>query len=337
MSKTKIEWCDHVLNVITGCSPISDGCKHCFANSIATRFWGDRKFSDIQFRPERLDALMKMKKPRRIFLNSMGDMFHKDVPFDWLDKLFWTIACNAQWNNPRIREYHHTFMILTKRPERMAEYLSLDDGNRREWFDVLVKSGHIRDEPYLPNLWQGVTCENQATADERIPLLFKTPAAVRFLSLEPLLGEIDINKYVRKSNTRHMQASVEGMLRNKRFDCFDRDDGTHMDEREAEDNLWKLHSEGVKFISCSRECVGFSPETGCPGHTNPTVSWVIIGSETGAGYRPCKLEWIEDIVKQCKSAGVPVFVKSYQNEKGIVIKDFDQFPESIKFREFPNE
>jgi protein gp37 len=217
---SKIEWTDITINPIRGCTKKSAGCAHCYAEKMAFRqkhMWRgkNKRLFDaynpltddkgkwtgkVTFDPQALDVLRTMKKPRNIFLNSMGDLFHKDVPFEWLDKLFWTIACHAQWNNPRIREYHHTFMILTKCPERMAEYLSLEEDKRRDWFNRLVRSGHIRDEPYLPNLWLGATCEDQATLDERIPYLVKTPAAVRFLSLEPLLERVDISGWLETFN-----------------------------------------------------------------------------------------------------------------------------------------
>ena len=158
---TKIEWTDEVWNPITGCSKVSEGCQNCYAERISKRFW-DRPFSEVKFHPKRLKKPYLWKKPRRIFVNSMGDIFHKDVPSRFL-KLLWDVFADNE---------RHTFIILTKRPRRMQEFCN----------DVM---------PYK-NIWLGVTVENQERAEERIPLLLKTKAHVRFVSCEPLLSPIDL-------------------------------------------------------------------------------------------------------------------------------------------------
>ena len=180
MANTKIEWTDKVWNPITGCAKVSAGCENCYASSIAKRFWnwkhegteccGDwvetRKFSDIQFHRERLEQPLKWKKPAKIFVNSMGDLFHIDVSFLWVDKVMDTIVACPQ----------HTFMILTKRPDKMKIY-----------FD-----NYYNGKQPLKNLWLGVTAENQETADSRIPILLDTPAAKRFVSIEPMLSAVNL-------------------------------------------------------------------------------------------------------------------------------------------------
>ena len=169
MTKTSIEWATDVWNPVTGCTKVSQGCKNCYAERIAERFWGERKFTDVQLHPDRLEDPMHWKKPRRVFVNSMSDLFHPDVSYDFIGDVIETISKCPQ----------HTFMVLTKRPERM-QFI----------FSKVMK--YLAEKP-LPNLWLGVSVEDQKTADERIPLLLQTPAAVRFVSCEPLLEPVDIN------------------------------------------------------------------------------------------------------------------------------------------------
>ena len=172
MNRTKIEWAEATWNPITGCTPISEGCAHCYAQRMATRLAGRCGYpADEPFRvtvhPKRIDEPLHWKKPRRIFVCSMGDLFHDDVPYELIREVHWRIQMN-----PR-----HTFMVLTKRPSRMLE-----------WY----RSNHAKGAPVLANLWIGVTAESQQRANERIPLLLQTPAAVRFVSVEPMLGSMDL-------------------------------------------------------------------------------------------------------------------------------------------------
>ena len=174
---TKIEWCQETWNPVTGCSHAgSPGCDHCYAKRMAQRLKGRYGYpKDDPFKvtshPDRLDQPLKWEKPRRIFVVSMGDLFHEDVKYEWTDSIWSRMAKCPQ----------HTFLVLTKRPERMSEFVS----------EVGVFNYDV-----LPNLWLGVTAENQATADERIPILLQIPAAVRFVSVEPMLSEIWIQNYL---------------------------------------------------------------------------------------------------------------------------------------------
>ena len=161
---SKIEWTEKTWNPITGCTKVSPGCAHCYAENVANRFWGDRKFGDVQFHEDRLRQPLRRKKPTMYFVNSMSDLFHESVTDEQLDRIFAVMALTPQ----------HTYQVLTKRPKRMLEYCNT------------IKLP-------LPNLWLGVSVETQRTADERIPLLLQTPAAVRFLSCEPLLGKVHLN------------------------------------------------------------------------------------------------------------------------------------------------
>jgi len=201
VSKSKIEWCDAVWNPTTGCSKVSEGCRNCYAERLWPRLramgnpaYKDRNFNDVACHPERLDQPMQWKKPRRIFVNSMSDLFHDDVPDEFIFKVFNAMA-NAQWING------HTFMVLTKRPERMKRIMELIKKDLEEQAKPeKLSNGMTRRKMTfgfpLKNVWLGVSVENQAEADERIPLLLQTPASVRFISAEPLLGPVDLSRYL---------------------------------------------------------------------------------------------------------------------------------------------
>jgi len=164
MATSKIEWTESTWNPVTGCTKISPGCQHCYAERMAIRLqaMGQPNYADgfaVRCHPETLDIPLHWLKPRVVFVNSMSDIFHKDVPVSYIREIFQVIAKASQ----------HTFQVLTKRADRMAELASLLD-----WPD---------------NLWMGVTVEN-ADFTNRIDRLRDIPAAIRFLSLEPLLGAI---------------------------------------------------------------------------------------------------------------------------------------------------
>lgn len=180
---TKIKWTNETWNPIIGCSKVSAGCKNCYAEKMAHRLslmekteyynnvvWWDKKNwgkwnGKTHFVESALDKPFRWKKPRMIFVCSMGDLFHESVSFNFIDEVFSRI-----YQLP-----YHTFQILTKRPERMKEY-----------FDGCLK--------IMGNVWLGVTAENQEQANKRIPVLLQTPAKVRFVSVEPMLGDVDLNE-----------------------------------------------------------------------------------------------------------------------------------------------
>lgn len=201
--KTGIEWTDATWNPVTGCTKVSQGCKHCYAKHQAwprlaaspNTVYTGRAFEDVRCHPERLDQPLRWTKPRRIFVNSMSDLFHESVPDEFIDQVFAVMALARQ----------HTFQVLTKRPERMLAYLTGGEGidvvsNRVRWEAVRLDNKRWCEKPSrhwpLSNVWLGVSVEDQATADERIPLLMQTPAAVRWISAEPLLGPVNIERYV---------------------------------------------------------------------------------------------------------------------------------------------
>ncbi len=172
---TKIEWCKNqdgtkgeVWNPVTGCTKISEGCQNCYAERIAKRFWGDRPFNQVICHKDRLGQPSYWRDPKRVFVCSMSDLFHPEVPGDFIEDVIEVIA-----NYPQ-----HIFMVLTKRPERMKTIFT----------EVMIA---LKEKP-LSNLWLGVTAENQARADERIPILLQIPAVVRFVSVEPMLESLDL-------------------------------------------------------------------------------------------------------------------------------------------------
>ena len=178
---TKIAWTDEVWNPTVGCSRVSVGCEHCYAERMAARGMTEAHrgltkdghwTGEVRCLPERLEIPLHWRKPRRVFVDSMSDLFHPAVPDEFIDRVFWVMRFAPK----------HTFQVLTKRPGRMSVYTP-------QW--VREFPGKPPPRWPLPNVWLGTTAENQATADDRIPHLLQTPAAVRFLSLEPLLGLIE--------------------------------------------------------------------------------------------------------------------------------------------------
>lgn len=454
MASSKIEWTDETWNPVSGCEKVSEGCRNCYAETIAHRFWGDRPFTEVRCHPERLDAPLHWKKPRRVFVNSMSDLFHEDVPDEFIDKVFAVMALTPQ----------HTYQVLTKRPERMRLDCSGTDRPSKvaKAIDVLEVDIEIANSPYeirpipgtqnylidntgavfttlgsatciwcgqtlthgqqdsflcsqkcrsashyaktmgrdhepagrtkrlvpvdvgeeghsrvlligtgrelvhrlvlrtfareplngeqachrdgnpqrnhicnlrwgtqsenwedrirhgnqrsyqklddrtveairsrsragertsslandygisetqarniiecrqwvvetaltwpLPNCWKGVSIEDQHTADKRIPILLRTPAAVRWISAEPLLGPVDLTAIT---------------VGHENWNALDR--------REAMDAE--------------------------PGSPNTILDWVVLGGESGPQARPCNVDWIRSLVQQCRSETIPVFVK----------------------------
>ena len=210
MSKTSISWTDETANWIVGCTKTrakgakESGCDNCYAATAANsarlqQFPQYKNVVDhkgnwnghVEFVPKVLDDLLKGKRKRRVFAPSMSDPFHPEVKDEWLDQFFAAVALTP----------HITYQVLTKRPERMLKYFQELDLRRLIKYVRLLndRRGDLTDYRWrIPslNLWLGVTCENQAAADERIPLLLQTPAAVRFLSVEPLLEEVDVSEYL---------------------------------------------------------------------------------------------------------------------------------------------
>lgn len=166
MGNTKIEWAEKSWNPITGCTKVSEGCRNCYAERLTKRFWPEINFNEVKLHPDRLGQPLHWKKPSRIFVCSMSDLFHEDIDDGFLCRVFDTMLAAE----------NHTFLLLTKRPERMRGFVK--------------RCAHGK----IKNIWYGVTAENQRMADERIPILLQIPAAVRFISIEPMLGPVDLLK-----------------------------------------------------------------------------------------------------------------------------------------------
>lgn len=228
-TSSNIEWTDATWNPVVGCTRVSSGCDNCYAVAMTHRLEsmantgdlatdrkanyrgltvlnprGERHFNGVvRCVDEALTLPFRWRKPRRIFVNSMSDLFHRDVPFEFVAAVFGVAAACRR----------HTFQILTKRSERAAEFFAwIADKRGRIAASIdapsaaccdalhhhagsLYNSDWFPDSDHwpLPNVWLGTSCEDQAAADERIPHLLRCPAAVRFLSCEPLLGEIDLD------------------------------------------------------------------------------------------------------------------------------------------------
>ena len=280
--KTGIEWTDATWNPVTGCAKVSAGCKHCYAE----RNWGrlqhlpayaGRAFTDVATHADRLDQPIRWAKRRMIFVNSMSDLFHPAVPDDFIDSVFGIMwACLYGRNE----QDGHVFQVLTKRADRMRDYMSTD--RREAWARAAVHHGGGIDPDGIfdqtlsfegphPRIWLGVSVEDQAAADERIPLLLDTPAAVRWISAEPLLGPVDLSPaYLPCPNAEYV--------------IMDPETGGY---------------------ECCSSCdyTGISNEIG--------IDWVVVGGESGPKARPMHPAWARSLRDQCAASGVPFLFKQF--------------------------
>jgi protein gp37 len=279
MGVSTIEWTKRTWNPVAGCSVVSPGCHNCYARTMAARFsapgapyhglavmteHGPQWTGEMRLVTGHLADPLKWRKPQLVFVNSMSDLFHEGLNDGEIDQVF------AVMN----RSHAHTFQVLTKRADRMRRYaVDRQTPLRIAWISTsLVWPLH--------NVWLGVSVEDQKRADERIPCLLETPAAVRFLSCEPLLGPVDLFAFLKTS----------------------------------------LRDESLAALR--------SPPM-------PGIDWVIVGSESGPGARPMAIEWARDIVDQCVSAGVPVFVKQIANVRDRKGGNPEFWPPGVWPRQFP--
>ncbi|MEN2979958.1 phage Gp37/Gp68 family protein [Tistrella bauzanensis] len=298
--KTLIEWADATANAINGCSVISPGCKNCYAMRLAGTRLRDHPSragltvdsvsgpvwtGEISWRKDVLLQVIGWKRPRRVFWNAHGDMFHDNVDPEMVWNVFGACALSPQ----------HTHIILTKRPERMAMMM----GNRGSTIAVREKGGNrpVIERPWpLPNVWIGVSVEDQRRADERVPVLIETPAAYRFVSAEPLLAALNLEKWLRRC-----RAGRDG-------DCIDarcpqtRDDEPHKTGRH-----------------CPIDTASYDDRPSLP-----LLDLVIAGGESGPSSRSMPIEAIRSLRDQCQAAGVPFHFKQWgdwaPNENGVMVK-----------------
>lgn len=275
---TNIEWTDETWNPVTGCSKVSQGCKHCYAERLAPKVFAGQRvpalispeqldrprvFTDVVLHPDRIPLPARWVKSKRVFVNSMSDLFHEDVPFEFIDRVFAVMSVTTR----------HKYQVLTKRAERMQEYFEDRCSNviMGDYPEAIAEAdigfkwtpatdrrgGYDNCGPAWPleNVWLGVSVEDQERANLRIPALLNTPAAVRFLSCEPLLGPVDLT-------------NVRAVL--------------------GRDALSDLD---------------------VPGTTK--VDWVIVGGESGRKARRMDADWARSLRDQCTAAGVPYFFKQW--------------------------
>lgn len=206
--KTRIEWADATWSPVTGCTRVSDGCLNCYIERSTPIRVAGRKFDGegigsslaVQLHPNRLDWPLRKRGGKKIFVCSQADLFHDKVPDEYIAEVFAVMACSFCWDKPT-----HTFQLLTKRHARMRSLLSSDEFRTkvaRIAAGMSEDGDNIHDAIYfhywpLPNVWLGVSAEDQKSADLRIPALLDTPAAVRWISAEPLLGPINLDDHLR--------------------------------------------------------------------------------------------------------------------------------------------
>jgi len=285
---TGIEWTDATWNPVSGCTKVSTGCDHCYAETLANRFAGTKAFPngfEVTLRPERLDWPLRKRKPLRIFVNSMSDLFHDDVPDEYIAKVFAIMALA-----PR-----HTFQVLTKRHARMRSLLNsarfqqvvLAEQYRQRYDDQRVALTWP-----LPSVWLGVSTENQQWADIRIPALLDTPAAVRFVSAEPLLGPIKLrDEWLEWGNGRRAEQGERGLSGSGVRGALDRPTGADLATcGEARQSLGNGHD--------------LDP-------MRAPLAWVITGGESGPGARPAHPQWFRSLRDQCQAAGVAFLFKQH--------------------------
>lgn len=345
--RSSIEWTDATWNPIRGCTRVSPGCKHCWAERETARWsWGKgfagrtpagpRWTNRVALLPEQLTKVLSWKKPRRIFVCSTSDLFHEALSFEEIAAVWGVMAACPQ----------HTFQVLTKRSSRMLEWFRWlseqphPTGLRGYPLTVDVLAHHAANYGIaaraqrvswpLPNVWIGVSAEDQERADERIPDLLACPAVVRWVSAEPLLGSLSLRSWLRSGTTWHLRASVLGMLRNRSFDGLQHADGRAMTRREAEHSLYQLAEKGVRYIPVDGGCEEFTSQEGCPGHRRPRLDWVVTGGESclsPAQARPCNPAWVRRIRDECLEADVPFFFKQWGTRC-----EYDQLPEEVLVR-----
>lgn len=294
MTASAIEWTDEVWNPVTGCDKVSAGCKNCYAERMFNRLshnpktpeYNGRMFGDVMCHEDRLQDPLNWKKPRRVFVNSMSDLFHPAVPFAFIDKVFGIMAMSP----------YHMFQVLTKRPERALEYFA-SIGTVTPEIDKMIPMRVLRAADAagvdvrivyanmdmlwpLTNVWLGVSVENQEQADKRIPLLIDCPAAVRWLSCEPLLGPIDL----------------EPVFNSRR------------------------HTEVTNVEGYASKCT--EPHLTCAG----VINWVVVGGESGPKARPMHPDWARSLRDQCQAADVPFFFKQWGEWISVEHEEFCRLP-----------
>lgn len=364
---TSIEWTrgddgtkGETWNPVVGCSLVSAGCSNCYAMKFAhrgmrpehkgltelTKKHGPRWNGKVSFVEHALSKPLSWKKPRRIFVNSMSDLFHDKVTNEQIAAVFGVMAACPQ----------HTFQVLTKRPRRMREWFAWIESHAHLGSVYANEAAKLLPERFFPfaspwplkNVWLGVSVEDQGTADERIPDLLATPAAIRFVSYEPALGEVDFGmssatcdccpRWTSRWVRLHSRVEADLPLGGKRWGV----DG----------GLYRATSNrhGALSVAAGPErLLGIKPAEFV---ALPKLDWIIVGGESGHGAREFDLAWARSTIEQCETAGIACFVKQLgarpveraiapghpsrpldlHHSKG---SDMDEWPRNLRVREFP--
>uniref|UniRef100_I2Q076 Bacteriophage protein gp37 n=1 Tax=Desulfovibrio sp. U5L TaxID=596152 RepID=I2Q076_9BACT len=323
--KTGIAWADATINPCFGCSPVSPACDNCYAARMAGRLGAltegthkdGRWTGKVNLFPERMGQALSWKRPRRIFVGSMTDLFHEAVDIGFLAHVFAVMGLASR----------HIFMVLTKRPQRMLDVLSSGD--------FPVRCGQMRfraESAYrlefrgveavpswpLPNVWLGVTAENQAMADKRIPVLLETPAEKRFVSVEPMLGPVNLRPYL-QGNDWDCDCGWTGSSAEVETSCPECGHHAMMPPINEEEDA-KCPECGHVFYpdgatDCCPECGSVDGLCACCDDRRPWMprglSWVICGGESGPNARPMHPDWARSLRDQCAAARVPFFFKQW--------------------------
>lgn len=281
---TGIEWTDATWNPLVGCTKVSSGCDNCYAETFVNRFAGSKgfpeRFDTVVLRDQRfLSQPLRWRRPRRVFVNSLSDLFHTDVPDEFIATVFAVMA----------EARRHTFQLLTKRHGRMRSLLNSDRWPQMvadagcalpDWGVPLISEARCAPTWPLPNVWLGVSVEDQKHADLRIPALLGTPAAVRWISAEPLLGPVDL--------TRLPFPAWTGMSTGQPAAVVDAVGG-----RYGVPGMWQAKATGL--------------------------DWVVCGGESGPASRPMHPDWACSLRDQCETVGVPFLFKQWgsHDEHGV--------------------
>lgn len=374
MMASKIQWTDETWNPVTGCTKISAGCKNCYAERMSKRLRGrhgypaDDPFA-VTLRPDRLSDPLGWKKPRMIFVNSMSDLFHKSVPFEFIAKCF-----DVMWSCPQ-----HQFQVLTKRVDRMVEFvesyasaLEFEWGNRINAAPMSPGSAlHIEDNQLRNNCgWcyrkddeidsfnncqhhdseegycDAGCCPIGASVDDKKELL-----DLGYSEGDYLWDGIDDdgNRYTTEPDIIRLHTRpLDAFCSNVYLGAI-AENQKLFNERIADmGRLRNIVPHATLFLSVepllgpiniskALEWVGFTPLAGSDAPSRKrVVDWIIIGPETGPGARECKLEWQESLTAQCIAAGVPVFNKAISIDGEIIKKTDDPRWPDWAVRQTPN-